>query len=138
MSVWYVTETTVTYFSVLGQELRSNSDKQNITCDSTCHMTVRLAFILTYPLSPNEQSELDEFLQENLKSGCIRPSKSPMASPVFFIKKKDGSLQLVQDYQELIPNSFHPRAHKPALQCKVFHQTGCSMGVQQCSDLRGR
>ncbi|KNZ79156.1 hypothetical protein J132_00215, partial [Termitomyces sp. J132] len=26
------------------------------------------------------------------------PSKSPMASPVFFIKKKDGSLHLVQDY----------------------------------------
>ncbi|KNZ80882.1 hypothetical protein J132_04106, partial [Termitomyces sp. J132] len=26
------------------------------------------------------------------------PSKSPMASPVFFIKKKAGSLHLVQDY----------------------------------------
>ncbi|KNZ73236.1 hypothetical protein J132_00423, partial [Termitomyces sp. J132] len=29
------------------------------------------------------------------------PSKSPMASPVFFIKKKDGSLCLVQDYHVL-------------------------------------
>ena len=28
-------------------------------------------------------------------------SKSPMVSPVFFIKKKDGSLHLVQDYQKL-------------------------------------
>ena len=45
-----------------------------------------------YPLSPSEQLQLDEFLQENLRTGCIRPSKSPMASPVFFIKKKDGSL----------------------------------------------
>ena len=51
-----------------------------------------------YPLSPNEQKELDVFLQENLATGRIRPSKSPMASPVFFIKKKDGSLRLVQDY----------------------------------------
>ena len=51
-----------------------------------------------YPLSPNKQSELDDFLQENLKSGCIRASKSPMVSPVFFIKKKDGSLKLVQAY----------------------------------------
>jgi hypothetical protein len=51
-----------------------------------------------YPLAPNEQAELDEFIQENLASGCIRPSKSPMASPVFFIKKKDGALRLVQDY----------------------------------------
>ena len=33
-----------------------------------------------YPLSPNEQVELDAFLEENLKSGRIQPSKSPMAS----------------------------------------------------------
>jgi hypothetical protein len=51
-----------------------------------------------YPISVTEQSELDHFLTENLKTGHIRQSKSPMASPVFFIKKKDGSLQLVQDY----------------------------------------
>jgi hypothetical protein len=51
-----------------------------------------------YPLSVTEQAELDNFLTENLKTGCIRPSKFPMASPVFFIKKKDGSLRLVQDY----------------------------------------
>ena len=50
-----------------------------------------------YPLSPREQVELDAFLQENLCTRRIRPLKSPMASPVF-IKKKDGSLQLVQDY----------------------------------------
>ncbi|KAG5732291.1 hypothetical protein E4T56_gene11371 [Termitomyces sp. T112] len=50
------------------------------------------------PLAPWEQDKLDTFLQENLDSSCICPSKSPMASLVFFIKKKDGSLQLVQDY----------------------------------------
>ena len=54
-----------------------------------------------YPLSQNEQVELDAFLEENLRTGRIRPSKSPMASPVFFIKKKDGSLRLVQDYRAL-------------------------------------
>jgi len=51
-----------------------------------------------YPLSPVEQKELDSFLEENLRTRRIRPSKSPMVAPVFFIKKKDGSLQLVQDY----------------------------------------
>ena len=30
-----------------------------------------------------------------------RPSKSPMAAPVFFVKKKDGGLRLVQDYRAL-------------------------------------
>ena len=54
-----------------------------------------------YPLSPLEQEELDTFLEENLRTGRIQPSKSPIAAPVFFIKKKDGSLQLVQDYRAL-------------------------------------
>jgi len=54
-----------------------------------------------YPLSPVEQKELDSFLEENLHTRRICPSKSPMAAPVFFIKKKDGSLQLVQDYRAL-------------------------------------
>jgi len=44
-----------------------------------------------YSLSLLEQAELDAFLEENLHTGQIRPLKSPMAAPVFFIKKKDGS-----------------------------------------------
>ena len=44
---------------------------------------------------------MDVFLEENLRTGQIRLSKSPMAAPVFFIKKKDGSLRLVQDYRAL-------------------------------------
>jgi len=45
-----------------------------------------------YPLSASEQKELDAFLKENLESGRIRPSKFPMAAPVFFVKKKkDGN-----------------------------------------------
>jgi hypothetical protein len=52
-----------------------------------------------YPLSVTEQAELDNFLTENLETGRIRPSKSPMASPVFFIKKKDGSLRLDRVFQ---------------------------------------
>jgi len=54
-----------------------------------------------YSLSLLEQTELDAFLEENLCTRQIRPSKSPIAAPVFFIKKKDGSLQLVQDYRAL-------------------------------------
>ncbi len=41
------------------------------------------------------------FLDEQLKKGYIRPSKSPYASPFFFIKKKDRKLRLVQDYRKL-------------------------------------
>ncbi len=41
------------------------------------------------------------FLDENLASGRIRPSKSPFASPFFFVKIKDGMLRPVQDYRKL-------------------------------------
>jgi len=54
-----------------------------------------------YPLSLLEQEELDTFLEENLHTRQIQPSKSPIIAPMFFIKKKDSSLQLVQDYRAL-------------------------------------
>lgn len=54
-----------------------------------------------YPMSPVEQEELDRFLEENLRKGYIQPSKSPLASPVFFIKKKDGKLRFIQDYRKI-------------------------------------
>ncbi|SJL01314.1 uncharacterized protein ARMOST_04634 [Armillaria ostoyae] len=54
-----------------------------------------------YPLNRNEQEQLDKFLDENLDSRRIKESKSPFASPFFFVKKKDGSLRPVQDYRKL-------------------------------------
>jgi len=54
-----------------------------------------------YLLFASKQKKLDAFLKENLKSGQIQPSKSPMAALVFFVKKKDGKLCLVQDYHVL-------------------------------------
>jgi hypothetical protein len=42
---------------------------------------------------------MDKFLEENLWKGYIRPSKSPMASPFFFVSKKDSdALRPCQDY----------------------------------------
>ena len=54
-----------------------------------------------YNLTPAEQIELDKFLKKNLEKGYIQPSESPMASPFFFVSKKDGRLQPCQDYQYL-------------------------------------
>ena len=51
-----------------------------------------------YNLTLVEQEELDKFLKENLEKGYIWKSESPMASPFFFVKKKDGKLQPCQDY----------------------------------------
>src|SRR5271154_4443197 len=54
-----------------------------------------------YPLSPTEQVELDKWLDEQLEKGYIRPSKSQMASPFFFVGMKDGKLRPTQDYRHL-------------------------------------
>jgi len=54
-----------------------------------------------YPLSRNEREEVQKFVNEHLKKGYIRPSKSKQTSPVFFVEKKDGGRRMVIDYQKL-------------------------------------
>ena len=54
-----------------------------------------------YNLSPTELEVLRAYIDENLASGFIRHSKSPAGAPIFFVKKKDGSLRLVVDYRGL-------------------------------------
>jgi hypothetical protein len=44
---------------------------------------------------------LDAFLEENLATGKIRPSKSEIASPIFFVKKKTGDLRPTIDYRAI-------------------------------------
>ena len=54
-----------------------------------------------YPLSKNEREEVQMFVEDQLRKGYIRPSKSPQTSPVFFVGKKDRSKQMVIDYRNL-------------------------------------
>jgi hypothetical protein len=54
-----------------------------------------------YPMTRTEDTALEKFLDEMVAKGYIRPSKSPYASPFFFVKKKDRKLRPVQDYRWL-------------------------------------
>ena len=54
-----------------------------------------------YPLSKEERREVHEFIEEQLRKGYIRLSKSPQMALVFFVGKKDGKKRMVQDYQYL-------------------------------------
>jgi len=54
-----------------------------------------------YLLSREEREEVCEFIQEQLRKGYIRPSKSPQTVPVFFVGKKNGKKKKVQDYRYL-------------------------------------
>ena len=40
-----------------------------------------------YPLSHNELEAIQEYIEEMLKAGKIRPSKSPASAPIFFVPK---------------------------------------------------
>ena len=66
---------------------------------------VKKGFVLrkgkVYLLLREEREEVQEFIEEQLRKGYIRPSKLPQTAPVFFIGKKDGKKQMVQDYQYL-------------------------------------
>jgi len=54
-----------------------------------------------YPLSRNEREEVQEFVDEHLKKGYIRPSKLQQTLLVFFVGKKDRGKCMVMDYRKL-------------------------------------
>ena len=54
-----------------------------------------------YQLTPKETIALKIHIEEGKRKGHLRPSKSPMASPFFFVDKKDRDLRPVQDYRAL-------------------------------------
>jgi hypothetical protein len=75
------------------------------TCPYDYAIDFKEDFILrdckVYSLSLVEEKEINKFIDENLRKGYIQPSKSPIASPFFFVEKKDRKLRPCQDYQYL-------------------------------------
>ena len=63
-----------------------------------------------YKTTWEEDEALQKYLYENLPTGEVRRSRSTSASPILFVKKKDGSLRLCVDYRALnrlpIPNKY--------------------------------
>jgi hypothetical protein len=85
-----------------------------------------------YPMSPIEQEKLDEFIDENMWKGYIRPSKSPMASPFFFVSKKEtAKLRPTQDYRRLNEGTIKIRPPQSTKRSKILYKTGFTMGIQQ-------
>ncbi|KAK3561315.1 hypothetical protein QTP86_030620, partial [Hemibagrus guttatus] len=58
-----------------------------------------------YPLSRPETQAMEDYIEEALSSGFIRPSTSPAAAGFFFVEKKDGGLRPCIDYRG--PSSYH-------------------------------
>ena len=54
-----------------------------------------------YTIIVKEEEALNQWLDEQLKARLIVESKSRYVASCFYIPKKDGSLQLIQDYRKL-------------------------------------
>ena len=52
-------------------------------------------------MSKNEREKVQNFVNDQLRKGYIRPLKSPQTSPVFFVSKKNRSKRMVMDYYSL-------------------------------------
>ena len=64
-----------------------------------------------YSLGLVELETLKTYIETHLKTGFIRPSKSPVDTPLLFNKKPDGSFCLCVDYQGL--NNFTTKNRYP-------------------------
>ena len=54
-----------------------------------------------YALSYDQIEELPRYLKQNQQRGWIRKVRTGRASPIMFVKKKDGKLRLCVDYRAL-------------------------------------
>ena len=68
-----------------------------------------------YNMSQNELKAQKEWIDDNLAKGFIRPSSSPAASPMLFVKKKEGSLLPCLDYRGLNKGTIKDRYPLPLI-----------------------
>ncbi|KAG8478693.1 hypothetical protein CXB51_028558 [Gossypium anomalum] len=67
----------------------------------SCISGIALLSIAPYRMAPKELTELKAQIQELLDRGFISPSVSPWGAPMLFVKKKDGTMRMCIDYQQL-------------------------------------
>ena len=79
------------------------------------------------PLTQEEIAECQKFVQEHLKRGTIRESKSPYAANFFFVKKKDGKLRPVQDYRPLNKWTIRNRNVSPLIPQVIDQLSRCTL-----------
>ncbi len=79
-----------------------------------------------YPLSLPEQKAMEEYIEEALQQGYIRPSTSPAASSFFFVAKKDGCLRPCIDYRALNNITVKLRYPLPLVPAALEHLRGAT------------
>jgi len=80
-----------------------------------------------YSLSVTEEKAMEEYIDEALKQGYIRPSTSPAASSFFFVAKKDGGLRPCIDYRALNQITIKFRYPLPLVPAALEHLRGATV-----------
>ena len=65
------------------------------------HDDAKLPFKRAYSMTRDELEATKKYVDDHLAKGFIRPSKSPVASPVILVKKPGGGLRFRVDYRAL-------------------------------------
>ena len=56
--------------------------------------------IRSYRYNPAQKTEIEKQVKDMLTNSIIQPSQSPFASPIFLVKKKDGTWRFCIDYRQ--------------------------------------
>ena len=79
------------------------------------------------PLNQKEIEEMHKFVQEHLRRGTICESWSPYTANFFFVKKKDGKLQPVQDYRPVNKWTMQNYNVSPLIPQVINRLRGCTL-----------
>ena len=80
-----------------------------------------------YHMAQTKLKELKTQLQELLDKGFVRPSVSPCGAPVLFVKKKDGTLRMCIDYQQINKVTVKNKYSLPRIEDLFDHLKGASV-----------
>ena len=89
------------YRDVFSDELSGLPPHRDVDFVIELHPSTSPTSMTPHRMAPVELQELNVQLQELLDKGFIRPSTSPWGTLVLFEEKKDKTLQLCIDYQQL-------------------------------------
>jgi chorismate mutase len=77
--------------------------------------------------SPDETKIMNEHVDDMLKRKITRPSKSPWASPVVLVKKKDGTMRFAVDYRKVNSMTIKDSFPLPYIQDTLDNLAGASI-----------